>query len=51
MADTKVSSKESRCNKCCPPCCCPKFLKFKIIGCTVITINDNAACQKNRHSV
>lgn len=33
-------------NGCCPPCCCPKFLKFKIIGCTVIIINDNAECQK-----
>ncbi len=32
---------------CCPPCCCPKFLKFKIIGCTVIIINDNAECQRS----
>jgi len=26
-------------------CCCPKFLKFKIIASTVIIINDNAECE------
>jgi hypothetical protein len=31
-------------------CCCPKFLKFKIIGCTVIIINDNAECKENNNS-
>jgi len=27
-------------------CCCPKLIKFKIIGCTVIIINKNAACEE-----
>jgi hypothetical protein len=26
-------------------CCCPKFIKFKIIASTVIIINDNAECE------
>lgn len=28
-------------------CCCPKFVKFKLIASTVIIINDNAECEKN----
>ncbi len=42
---TQVSDEDN--SNCCPPCCCPKFIKFKTIGCTVIIINDNAACQRN----
>lgn len=34
-------------NTCCPPCCCPKFLKFKILACHVKVINKNAECQKH----
>jgi|GEM_PF-6376935 len=26
-------------------CCCPKLIKFKVLGSTVIIINDNAECQ------
>lgn len=29
-------------------CCCPKFLKFKIVASTVIIINDNAECEDER---
>lgn len=27
-------------------CCCPKLIKFKIIGSTVIIVNKNAACEE-----
>ncbi len=26
-------------------CCCPKFLKFKFILCSVVIINKNAECE------